>query len=266
LVQDNYLLFCQKVHQLIGLDLALYKDRQMKRRLGTFMTRLGVSNYLELANLLSKDEEALEKFKNFLTINVSEFFRNPDQFEVLKSKVLTDLIRPNKTFKVWSAGCSDGSEPYTLVIILEELGVKNYQILATDLDEEILARAKTGIYKADSLRNVLPELLNKYFLKGEGDIYQFHPNLAQKVKYLQHDLLSGQYEKNYDLILCRNVVIYFTEEAKNQVFMKMSQALRQEGVLFVGGTESILTPKKFGLQTIYPFFYKKVSDLEAVML
>ncbi len=263
---DNYQLFCKRIHQLIGLDLALYKDKQMKRRIGTYMTRLGVSNYLELANLLSKDEEALNSFKEFLTINVSEFFRNPEQFEILKTKIMPEIIRPNSRFRVWSAGCSDGCEPYTLVIILEELGIKNYEILATDFDVGILARAKTGAYKIDSLRNVSPILLNKYFLKGEGDIYQFNPKLAMQVKFLHHDLLSGKYEKNLDLILCRNVVIYFTEEAKNQVFMKMSQALRQDGVLFVGGTESILAPKKFGFQTIYPFFYKKVSNLEATML
>ncbi|HHY19330.1 MAG TPA: protein-glutamate O-methyltransferase CheR [Firmicutes bacterium] len=264
--EDAYMVFCHKVKQLIGIDLTAYKDRQMKRRLGTFMLRLGVNDYLELAELIEKDREALDKFRNFLTINVSEFFRNAEQFEILKEKILPTFIDSNKSLRIWSAGCSDGSEPYTLVIILEELGVKNYELLASDIDFEILQRAKMGVYKQDSLRNVPPALLGKYFLKGEDELYQFLPSYTKKVKFFQHDLLKDRYERNLDLILCRNVVIYFTEEAKTRVFTKMSESLRQEGVLFVGGTESILAPKKLGLQTVYPFFYRKTGEPEIVAL
>ncbi len=266
MTEDSYLYFCRKVKQLIGLDLTAYKDRQMKRRLGTFMLRLEVNDYIELAKLLEKDKEALDKFRNFLTINVSEFFRNPEQFQTLKDKIIPSLMSPGKPLRIWSAGCSDGSEPYTILMILEELGIRNYQLIASDIDLEILERAKVGIYKKDSLRNVPPSLLDKYFIKGQDELYQFFPQLSKQVKFKRQNLLEDPYDKDLDLILCRNVVIYFTEEAKNKVFLKMAESLRPEGVLFVGGTESILTPKSLGLQTVLPFFYRKIGESKTAAL
>lgn len=269
MTEDGYGVFSHRVHQLIGLDLSSYKDRQMKRRLSTFMMRLGVDNYFELADKIGKDKDALEKFKKFLTINVTEFFRNPEQFKILEEKVLPTLIenlKPGQPLRIWSAGCSDGSEPYTVVIILEEMGVKNYQIIATDLDTEILEKAKLGIYRQESLKNVAPGFLAKYFISGNDGLLQFEPKYAQKVKFSRQDLLKDRYDKDLDLIICRNVVIYFTEEAKNQVFRRMTESLKEDGVLFVGGTESILSPKNLGLKTVFPFFYKKSGDSEAAVL
>ncbi|MDD4264700.1 MAG: protein-glutamate O-methyltransferase CheR [Firmicutes bacterium] len=255
--RNNYALFCYKVHQLTGLNLALYKDRQMKRRLNAFMYTLEVNNYLELGRKLEQDKAALDKFCKFVTINVTEFFRGSEQFKTLQEKILPQLIRPGVTFKAWSAGCSDGSEPYSLVMILEEMGLTNYQIHATDLNSDMLAKAKVGVYAKSALEKVPDALVAKYFVKASDKAYQFDSTKARNVKFYQQDLLKDPYKKCFDLIICRNVVIYFTEEAKDLVFMKMAKSLRKGGILFVGGTESILAAEALGLKTELPFFYRK---------
>ncbi len=257
--QDQaYNLFERKVHQLTGIDLSGYKCVQMQRRLQTIMKRFGVNNYQAYGALLERDPVALKEFRDFVTINVSEFFRNPEKFEELKTKIFPVLLMNRPDLKIWSAGCSNGSEPYTVSILLEETDQRgNHQILATDLDREILKVAQAGCYQEKDLKSVAPERLGKFFIRLPGGQLQVKPNIKSRVTFKEHNLLCDPFDPGFDLIICRNVVIYFTEPVKDQLYRRFYDALRPGGVLFVGGTESLLNSRAIGFEPIFPFFYRK---------
>jgi chemotaxis protein methyltransferase CheR len=193
-----------------------------------------------------------------LTINVSEFFRNADKFGLLETDIIPYLLKTNESLNIWSAGCSIGAEPYSLSIIMKELTPsKRHRILATDLDIEIIGKAKKGIYTADEIRAMRPDRKTKYFTKTPDGKFAIKPEIKTCVDFKRHNLLKDPFEKNFDLILCRNVVIYFTEEAKDVLYRNFFKALRPGGILFVGGTESILNSRQMGYETYKPFFYQR---------
>lgn len=262
-----YSQFAQKVLRLTGIDLNSYKSNQMERRLQTMMRKVGVNGYADYVALLERNQAAVKELKDFITINVSEFFRNPEKFEEVRSRILPLLLEHRPNLKVWSAGCSNGSEPYTLSILLDEVAPGgDHQILATDLDEEILKVARAGRYPERDLKAVTPERLQKYFVPVNGvetplggRTYQVRPQVQRRVTFRQHNLLRDDFGQDFDLIVCRNVVIYFTEPVKDRLYRRFWEALRPGGVLFVGGTESILNAREIGFETYLPFFYRKVN-------
>jgi len=257
--QPGYSVFRRTVLELTGIDLDCYKGTQMERRLQTIMRRAGVSDLAAYARLLATTPARVKEFRDFLTINVSEWLRNPDKFEELQRVVLPDLLKQTRTLRIWSAGCSNGSEPYSVAMLLDEIDpMGNHQILATDLDGEILKVARAGVYQEKDLRNVSPARRSKYFTRV-GEDYAVTERLKSRVKFEQHNLLSDPFPANLDLILCRNVVIYFTEEAKDQLYRKFHAALKPGGILFVGGTESLLKARELGYASASPFFYRAVK-------
>ncbi len=256
---SEYQYFCQKVQQLTGFDLSSYKPNQMVRRLGTLMGRNRVSSFTEYFRLLERDAERRREFIDFLTINVSEFFRNPGRFDFLKERVITELAAGGTELKVWSAGCSTGEEPYSVAMILDELGVLDRaQIHATDVDEQALEQAAGGWYEPLPLRNVSTGRLDRYFFR-DGDNYRVVDRIRQAVSFRRHDLLKDAYGSGYDLILCRNVVIYFTESSKERIYRLFRAALKPGGYLFTGGTETILGARELGLTSVSPCFYRKAT-------
>ncbi|MDU2994367.1 MAG: CheR family methyltransferase, partial [Clostridium sp.] len=154
--------------------------------------------------------------------------------------------------------CSIGCEPYSLAIMLDKLSVKNnVKIIATDIDRNALAKAEKGVYTLDEIKNVKKEDLDKYFEKID-DNYCVSKNIKSMVTFRKHDLITEKYEGGFDLIVCRNVVIYFKSDAKMEVYSKLAGALNKGGFLFVGGTESIYDYKKVGLERVSTFIYKKL--------
>lgn len=257
-MQDlGYAYFQRKAFELTKIDLSKYKSQQMRRRLGTLMGRVNVDNFIEYSRVLEHDSSRLKEFRDFFTINVSEFFRDKQKFHELESEVLPALLRQSREIRAWSAGCSIGAEAYSVAMLLEEKHAPNYRILATDIDQKIVARARLGQdYTANELKNVDAAFLAKYFVKSE-DKYAVTSRVRQKVDFKLHDLLRDPYERNFDLILCRNVVIYFTDEAKEQIYRSFYQALKPGGVLLVGGTEVILKGRELGFRTDPCSFYWK---------
>ena len=249
----------KRVRSMVDIDLDHYKEKQMRRRLTSFMERSQASDLDAYFASAQNDQRMLQELKDFLTINVSEFFRDDRQFEKLETLLLPQLIESRGNLKIWSAGCSNGAEPYTLAIMMEEITPgKHYKILATDLDETILARAKAGgPYMAKDVRNVRPERLAKYFRKS-GNGYWILDSIKQMVDFKKHNLLSNQPESNCDLILCRNVVIYFTDQAKRKIYKGFSDSLRERGILFIGGSEIIFDSADLGFEIAFPSFYRKV--------
>lgn len=250
-------LFKQKFNAKSNINLNDYKPTQMQRRIGNFMTRHGANSYMDFLNVLNSNPKIYKEFIDYLTINVTEFFRTPEKFSELEAKVLPDLLAKSPKLNIWSAGCSIGAEPYSLSIILKDLtpGVK-HRILATDLDVEMLAKARKGVYTSTEFKNISSPRQAKYF-KQETGTYIVSDEIKSVVEFKQHNLLLDKFEAGFDLILCRNVVIYFTEEAKDALYRRFLAALKPGGVLFVGGTEAILNFRDIGFEHYLPFFYRK---------
>ena len=254
---SDYEQFIQSVKRKTGIDLALYKEAQMKRRLTSLYEKKGYKSFVDFFAALDKDRDLLNEFLDRMTINVSEFYRNGKRWEVLQNKIFPKLLETNKRLKVWSAACSTGEEPYSLAMVLSHhVPLSQVQILATDLDENVIQKAKLALYPERSLAEVPKDVQAKYFTQ-EPPFYKVKDEIKRTVTYKKHNLLKDPYEANFDLIVCRNVMIYFTEEAKDQIYENFSRALRPGGILFVGSTEQIFNPARFGFEVEDTFFYRK---------
>lgn len=240
------------------INLSAYKSNQLHRRILSLMSRVGVNTVDEYIALLKKEESQRQKFLDFITINVTEFFRNPEIFSELKNKIESELLPKEKNLKIWSAACSIGAEPYSIAMILGNLKEKGrHSILATDIDQNILERAKKGEYVSSEVKNVKKEYLQKYFTQIK-DKYIIDPKIKSMVTFKRHDLILDNYDKGFDLIVCRNVVIYFNQDVKNEIYRKFSASLKPGGLLFVGATESIYNYKDYGFEKASTFIYKKL--------
>ena len=255
----DYKEFIEAVYQLTKIDLNSYKERQMKRRIDALITRNQMKSYTEFVKALRTNKDLLEEFVSYLTINVSEFFRNPEQWKILEQEVIPMLIKANgNKLKIWSAACSTGEEPYSLVMMLAKyLPLDKIHIIATDIDKQILEKAQMGLYQEKYLKGLPNEYLDKYFSKVNEQTLQIAPQIKKCVEFKQHDLLKDSYHTGCDLILCRNVMIYFTEEAKTIIYQKFHQSLKTGGVLFVGSTEQMIQAGQLGFDSMRSFFYKK---------
>ncbi|KAJ53489.1 chemotaxis protein methyltransferase CheR [Clostridium tetanomorphum] len=250
--------FKEWVYKEFRIDLKAYKPNQLHRRILSLMSRVGVKTVEEYIQLLKKDKEQKQKFLDFITINVSEFFRNPEIFNDLKEKIKVELLPKNKNLKIWSAACSIGAEPYSIAMILDEIApTGKHSIIATDLDNTILDRAKRGQYVESEIKNVTKENIQKYFKKN-GEFYEIDDKIKNMVTFKKHDLILDKYDTGFDLIVCRNVVIYFNQDVKDEIYKKFSQSLKKDALLFVGATESIYNYKDFGFDKASTFIYRKI--------
>ncbi|WP_132996146.1 CheR family methyltransferase [Sporanaerobacter acetigenes] len=257
---DKYEVFKKQVNDFIHIDLNYYKEKQMKRRITSLLKRNNFNNFDDYFQGLESDKALLDEFVNYLTINVSEFYRNPSQWEVLEKEILPDIInKKNKNIKIWSSACSTGEEPYSMVMLLTKFfDLKDIKILASDIDVGAMDKAKLGIYNSKSLDNLPKEFKVKYFEPIESS-YKIKDDIKKCVEFKKMDLLKDVFPRNLDLIICRNVMIYFTEDAKELLYKKFYDSLSNNGVLFMGSTEQIILPDRYKLKSLKTFFYKKDS-------
>lgn len=164
-----------------------------------------------------------------------------------------------KNLKIWSAACSTGDEPYSLVMALSKhVPLNQIHIIATDIDKQVLEKARVGLYNAKSIANVPDEFKRKYFTKI-GSSFQISNEIKRHVEFKEHNLLRDAYPSNCDMIVCRNVVIYFTDEAKEEIYIKFNKALKDKGILFIGSTEQIMNYKELNYERSSSFFFIKNS-------
>lgn len=255
----DYESFKKDIYKLTDINLSLYKERQMKRRIETLMNRLGFKNFEDYFKGIKTDEKLLRSFVSYLTINVSEFYRNPNQWELFEKDMIPYLQgKFGSRLNIWSAACSTGDEPYTIAMILaRHLPLNKIRIHATDIDEDVLAFAKEGFYSARSLERLPKDLLNKHFEKQDAG-YQIKDDIKACVEFKKHNLLEDRYPAGMHMIVCRNVVIYFTDEAKDKVYRQFNKTLAPGGVLFIGSTEQIIHAKDIGFEAVDSFFYQKL--------
>ena len=262
---ETYQQVKKSVKTLLKLNLDHYKDEQMRRRLDSWLVRSGAQNWDEYILRVRKEPIELARFRDYLTINVSAFFRDPERWESLRTQVIPELIKftrlknPGNGLKIWSAGCSIGAEPYTLAIMMDQLITRVlYSILATDFDLGALTKSKNrGPYTAEEVQNLSATQRSAYLESGVPP-YFAKESLAKKIEFRQHNLLDDIFPTQMDLIVCRNVVIYFTGETKSVLYRKFQAALRPGGILFVGATEIIPQPQEIGLRGAGISFYQRV--------
>lgn len=260
-MEYDYEYLKKEVLKMTQIDLNAYKERQMKRRIDTLIAKNNIQGYDKYVAVLKTDKERFDEFINYITINVSEFYRNPEQWKFMDEKVFPKLIeRFGKNLKVWSAACSTGDEPYSLVMALSKhIPLNQIKIYATDLDKTVMAKAKVGLYDAKSIASVPDEFKKKYFTQV-GPSFKISDEIKARVEFHEHNLLKDKYPTDYNLILCRNVIIYFTDEAKDEVFKKFYDSLKKGGYLFIGSTEQILNYKDIGFGRENSFFYERPMD------
>ncbi|MCR4442185.1 MAG: protein-glutamate O-methyltransferase CheR [Peptococcaceae bacterium] len=255
---DEYERFLVDLKKNLDIDLTGYKRPQMERRINSLMRALNIEDYVSFIKRMKNEKEVLERFVDHLTINVSEFFRNISQWQVLEKQILPSLLIQSPNLRVWSAGCSTGEEPYTLAMLLSEAApAGQHTILATDFDQRALNKAIEGFYPAKAVTGLPAAYLKKYF-RVQDNGYLVVDTLKRMVTFKCHNLLRDSFPKQLDLIVCRNVVIYFTEESKTLLYNKLHSALRRGGILFTGSTEQIIQAREIGFQPVAIFFYKKV--------
>ncbi|MBI9044892.1 MAG: protein-glutamate O-methyltransferase CheR [Anaerolineaceae bacterium] len=257
----------KQIQTILNINLDHYKDEQMRRRLDSWLSRVGADDWDAYFSQIQKDKVEWSRFRDFITINVTEFFRDFERWKQVREHILPDLLKENQSqslgrfnegLRVWSAGCSKGAEIYSISMILDDLNShKKHYLLATDLDQGALEVARNGgPYVHEEIRNVSPVQRGMYFLPG-GPPHKLNGTLGKKITFKEHDLLKSSYEKNFDLVICRNVVIYFTADTKAVLYKKFYDSLRPGGVLFVGGTEIIPRPQDIGFKSIGFSFYAK---------
>ena len=253
----DYEEFKKNVQLLTRNNLSDYKERQMKRRIDTLMRRNGFQQYDEYIRSLRIDKELYTEFVNLLTINVTEFFRNKERWDILGHTILPELLRDDRSIKVWSCACSTGEEACSVaILLLEQLPPRQVHILATDIDQESLNLARQGVYSFVSRDKIPAGVLGKHF-DSEDNKNTVRKHVLDCITYQKLDLLRDRYPDNCDLILCRNVMIYFTDEAKDRIYRKLYDSLRVGGYLFVGNTEQIISCDRYGFRSVNSFFYKK---------
>jgi len=297
---DNKFQFLlEKIRRNKGVDFSLYREGTLRRRIDSRLRTTGCADYLEYVSYLNRNPEEYDRLIEAVTINVTEFFRNPETFHAIQQKVLPEIIKDKqvipqssvaqtfsvipdlignleksmldsrlrgndsieicnntqmaggphkqehsrKTIRVWCAGTSYGEETYSIAILLlqvlqERITDFDVKISGTDIDPDCIAKAKNGLYEPSHLKEVNKNILNKYFDR-EGENYRVKDELKQLTEFKLHNLTSDKQLKNIDLILCRNVVIYFTKPLQAYVYNLFANCLKPGGFLVLGKVESL---------------------------
>ena len=256
--KDDYTTLCEGVRKITGIDLLQYKRGQMERRIRTFATKQGIDDLSEYVKVLQRDKAKVDEFLDRVTINVSQLWRNPEQWTLLGKTVLPELAAESGRVRAWSAGCSYGAEAYTLAAVASaSIPKARVTIKGTDIDPRMVDRARRGEFSAEDARSA-PQADMKRWFEPTDTGWRGKPELKRLVSFETGDLLLSRIPREaYDLVLCRNTVIYFNEPVRDALHERLVQSLRPGGVLMIGSTERVSKPRELGLQPTHPFVYRK---------
>ncbi len=252
-MDENVKLILHYLNEKRGVDFSGYRISMVERRIQQRFASIKCESYLDYLHYLKGNPNEFDHLIDALTINVSRFFRDTLTFEYIADRVLPAIVYEKKkaaddSIRVWSAGCAKGEEPYSIAILIHELVEKealkiNTRIFATDIDGKILEKAQKEAYPFDSIQSMKYRLLKKYFT-SEGEAFQLLPIIRNMVSFSVYDILD---KKSYappesifggfDMVFCRNVLIYFDNEHQNQIFDKLYRSLAQNGYLVLGEAE-----------------------------
>ncbi|MFO1129630.1 MAG: protein-glutamate O-methyltransferase [Rhodospirillales bacterium] len=238
------------IHNRSGIVLPAEKAYLLENRLRPLSGEFSFGSMADLVSALklNRDERLARRVVEVMTTNETLFFRDTKPFDLLRDVVLPQLIEARakgRPLRIWSAACSAGQEPYSIAMTIKEnaarFGAWPIEILATDLSSTVLAKARSGIYSQFEVQRGLPiRLLVRYFTQNEAQ-WTIHPEIRTMVQFRQHNILEdvsslGQ----FDVVFCRNVLIYFDGETKKQVLERIAHSLAPNGALFLGGTETVI--------------------------
>ena len=237
----------EKLSSTYSFDFREYKEPSLTRRIRARMAQLHITDFEVYARYLDQHGDEHVTLFNTILINVTSFFRDPEAWRVLRTEVIPELVRSvgdSRSIRIWSAGCSSGEEPYSLAMLLaEHLGdrVSEYliKIYGTDVDEEALAAARHAAYRLEELKDVPAEMVDRYFTR-DGQIYRFRRDLRRWCIFGAHNITQAPPLSHIDLLLCRNVLIYFNSELQERILTRFHYAIREDGYLFLGRSESLM--------------------------
>ncbi len=254
----------------VGLNCDGYRDEYLKRRFDVRLKATGSQTYGRYAMYLKKNPAEYQLFLNDLTINYTMFMRDMEVYLYLEKKLLPKLFASNPV-RIWSAGCATGEEPYSLAILVHKIlgdTAVNHQvsIFATDIDKDALAKAAKGEYQKKQLSGLSDMMIDKYFTK-EGEKYRVRDFVRSIIRFDQHDLMKEPLRKSLDLILCRNVMIYFAKESQQLIHMNFYNALREDGYFITGKAEMLSgePSRKFVSIDIRNRVYQKTKQANAAV-
>jgi chemotaxis protein methyltransferase CheR len=241
LTEQEFRLFQDFIFEQAGITMSACKKHLVSNRLGRRVSHWGLSSFGAYFQLLQRTGSELQHAVDLLTTNETYFFREPRHFDLLEQEVRASTRRP---FRVWSAACSSGEEPYSIAMVLaEHAGPGNYEVLGTDISTRVLDRARRGHYAMDRASGIPAPLLKRYCLRGvneeEGTLL-VEPTLRTSVRF-QHLNLNAPLPQmgQFDMVFLRNVMIYFSAATKREVVQRIAQTLRPGGLLVIGHSESI---------------------------
>jgi chemotaxis protein methyltransferase CheR len=256
-ITDDYVAFCEGLRQVCGIDLTQYKRPQMERRLRSFFERKGIRLLTDALPDLCRGSEELDQLLDRVTINVSQLWRHPEQWSWLEKSILAELARTGRV-RAWSAGSSYGAEAFTLAAVCRQtIPQAQIQILGTDIDRRMVAKAGEGVFSEEDARAVPAGVMDRHFERIHGG-WRARPELRRMTRFEVGDLLRCKPPSAaYDLVMCRNTVIYFAEPIRDELHGRLASALRPGGVLVIGATERVANPGALGLSPLHPFIFRK---------
>lgn len=271
LSEKDFQTFSSFIYSQYGIKMPPVKRIMLQGRLLKRIRDLKMNSYTEYKDyFFSKEGQQKEifNFLNVVTTNKTDFFREPVHFNFLLDTILPEYAKqnPNSFFKVWSAGCSSGEEPYTISIILNEFKAQmsnfNFSIQGTDISHKVMNKAAQGIYPANKVELMPLEYKKKYFLRSkdrENPTVRVNPVLQKNLTLKYVNLINGSYDvqDSFDVIFCRNVLIYFDRETQERVITKLSSFLKPGGYFFIGHSES-LSGMDVPLKHIKPTIFQKI--------
>ncbi|MEN7550150.1 protein-glutamate O-methyltransferase CheR [Rapidithrix thailandica] len=260
IIQDNY-----------GFDFKDYAISSFRRRISRIIDLYKFKSVDALINRLNSQPEFFEEFLSEITVNVTEMYRDPSFWKEIRDHVIPQILLNNNKLSIWHAGCSSGEEVYSMCILLEEMGLLDKaNVIATDIDTAIISRAKQG--KISKKNMVLNDKnyhrfggnssLDKYF-DEDRESYTLKSDLLNKVSFRKHDLVKGFVFSKFDLVLCRNVMIYFNQTLQNNVLYKLHESLFKYGYLAIGSKESLIwcdIANKFLVVNNEEKIYRKIKE------
>jgi len=239
----------RRIHDRTGVDFTQYKEESLRRRIYGRMIRCGVADYAAYESFLDEHPEEFSELISALTINVTEFFRNDELFSEIANRVIPEILNEKRRLghhliRAWSCGCSVGDEPFSLAMLFLENFLETdrflTRIIGSDIDQDALREARAMRYSRERVAAIGDSLLEKYFTMNSDGSYVLQNSVAGLVKFQRHDVIKDRPFFGCDIILCRNLLIYFNRELQEEILLKFHQCLSPGGYLVLGMTESLI--------------------------
>jgi chemotaxis methyl-accepting protein methylase len=260
-----------KIYDVLGFKADRYEIKHLKRRIQSRIRVTDTKDFKKYLEYLNSNNDEVEKLKAVLTVNVTEFFRNPEVYQALHDKILPNFLESRSIshlapLRIWSLGCSTGEEPYSIAMSVSSVlngnpQRSNFRIYATDIDDEALKIAKLGEYSDDS--KIPPDFVKRYTEKLDGEKFTFKKEITNKITFFKHNIFSDPPLKNIDILVCRNTIIYFNTESKKDLYHLFNDSLVMGGFLILGKAESFISHRAYGfvVEESKSHIFKKVKKI-----